>query len=74
MEQELGEEAAEAAMKVAARKLYEWAELESQLFIRPACREPFVSQGSFQLLSDGGKVGWHPEFLDRLKHLLEKAS
>jgi hypothetical protein len=74
MEQNLGQSAAEEAMRVAARKLYEWAELESALFIRPACREPFVSRGSLQMLADGGDVGWHPQFIDRLKHLLEKAS
>lgn len=74
MSQELGELAAEAQMRTAARKLYEWAELEGAMFIRPACREPFVSRGSLQILSDQGDIGWHPHFLDRLKHLLERAS
>jgi hypothetical protein len=74
MVQNLGQSAAEDAMRVAARKLYEWAELESALFIRPACTEPFVSRGSLHVLADDGSVGWHPQFIDRLKHLLEKAS
>jgi hypothetical protein len=74
MKQNLGHCAAEDAMRVAARRLYEWAELESALFIRPACTEPFVSRGSIQMLSDGGSVGWHPQFIERLKHLLERAS
>jgi hypothetical protein len=74
MAQNLGEPAAEEAMRLAARKLYEWAELENALFIRPACTEPFVSRGSLQILSDNGAVGWHPQFIERLKHLLEKAS
>jgi hypothetical protein len=57
MIQEVGEAAAEQAMRGAARKLYEWAELESSLFIRPACTEPFVSRGSLHMLADDGRVG-----------------
>ena len=68
-----GTEAAEQVMRAAARKLYQWAELESSLFIRPACTEPFVSRGTLQMLADDGRVGWHPEFMQRLKHVLEQA-
>lgn len=74
MIQDLGADAAEQAMRVAARRLYEWAELEGTLFIRPACQEAFVSRGSLHILADVGKVGWHPEFLERLRPLLENAS
>lgn len=74
MIQQVGEPAAETAMREAARRLYEWAELEKDLLIRPACTEPFVSRGSLQMLSDSGEVGWHPQFSDRLRHLLKKAS
>lgn len=74
MVQRLGQQAAEEAMRQAAQTLYEWAELEKDLLIRPACTEPFVSRGSLQILADAGDVGWHPEFSERLKHLLERAS
>lgn len=73
MVQDLGADAAEQVMRGTARKLYEWAELESSLFIRPACTEPFVSRGTLQLLADDGRVGWHPQFMQRLKHVLEQA-
>lgn len=72
MAQELGKPATEEAMRIAARELYKWAELEATLFIRPACIEPFVSRGSLQILSDQAVVGWHPQFIERLKHLLEE--
>jgi len=74
MVQELGAEAAEEAMRAAARKLYQWAELESSLFVRPACTEPFVSRGTLQMLADDARVGWHPQFMQRLKRVLEQAS
>ncbi len=70
MKDDLGEQAAEEAMKAAARKLYGWAELEASILIRPACTEGFVPRGSLQLLADKAQVGWHPEFLSRLQHLL----
>ena len=31
-------------------------------------------RGSFQMLANYCRVGWHPEFLDRLKHLIAEAS
>lgn len=73
MVQDLGAEAAEAQMREAARQLYSWAEQEIGILIRPACTEPFVPRGSLQMLADSGKVGWHPQFLDRLKALVGEA-
>ena len=35
------------------------------------CQEPFITRGSYHILSDKQKVGWHPEFQNRLKFLLE---
>ena len=69
--EELGQEAAEEAKREAARKVYEWA--ESAVFaIRPNVTEPFVTRGSYQILSDQLRVGWHPNFLERLQYLLER--
>jgi hypothetical protein len=39
--------------------------------IRERCAAPFVLRGSLHLLADDLRVGWHPEFLSRLRHLLE---
>lgn len=67
---ELGGDAADNAKEAAARKVLEWAE-RTCIPIRPAVIEPFVSRGSFHILADGLRVGWHAEFRERLAHLLE---
>lgn len=67
---DLGEATAEDAKLRAARDVYRWVE-ESVFSIRPNVTEPFVTRGSFQMLSDRLRVGWHPEFMNRLRDLLE---
>ncbi|WP_416208245.1 ABC-three component system protein [Halomonas sp.] len=57
------------AKEEAARSVLKWAELASVL-IRPSVTEPFVCRGSLHMLADELRVGWHPEFRDRLAHLL----
>ncbi|HBK61761.1 MAG TPA: hypothetical protein DDZ84_13385 [Firmicutes bacterium] len=74
MMQRVGTETAELEMRMAARDLYKWAEQEDSLFIRPECREPFVSRGSLQILSDRLLIGWHPEFQQRLECLIEEGT
>lgn len=70
MTQELGTEGAEHAKREAARSLYKWAEVEASFLIRPAVSEPFVTRGSLQMLSDGKKLGWHPQFIERLESMV----
>jgi hypothetical protein len=47
-------------------RLFEWAEtrapMESGFWIRPQCKEPFVTRGTFHLLADVKAVGWHPDY------------
>ena len=38
--------------------------------IRPKCQEAFVMRGSYHMLANQLKVGWHIDFYDRLKKLL----
>jgi hypothetical protein len=59
----------EPKKQVAGRAVYDWAQ-EANIYIRPQCREAYIHRGSFQLLADKLRVGWHPEFLARLEHLL----
>ena len=40
------------------------------LRIRDKCSEPFVMRGSYHILSNQLKVGWHTDFFERLKYLL----
>ncbi len=68
--EELGEDAAEHEKVNAARNIYNWVEKEAH-FPMKQCQEPFITRGSYHILSDKQKVGWHPEFQNRLKFLLE---
>lgn len=38
--------------------------------IRPKCQEAFVMRGSFHILANQLRVGWHVDFYERLKKLL----
>lgn len=67
---EIGDEAAVGAMRQAAQKVYAWVE-DSHYPIRPQVQHPSMSRGSLHILADSLKVGWHPQFVDRLRHLLE---
>ena len=67
---ELGDAAADAAKEHAAREVLKWAE-QVIIPIRPRVTEPFVTRGSFHILADTLRVGWHSEFQERLAHLLD---
>jgi hypothetical protein len=73
MREELGEVQAHDAQLSAARELYKWVELEARFALRPRCQEPFLTRGSYQILADTQRVGWHPDFEARLSSLLEPA-
>lgn len=66
----LGEEAAEASKAAAAQAVYAWVE-KSLLPIREQVRHPSMTRGSLHILADQLHIGWHPEFMGRLRHLLE---
>ncbi|MFE6894782.1 ABC-three component system protein [Streptomyces sp. NPDC057694] len=69
----LGPDAAEAQKVEAAKGVYRWAMAEAKRRIRPECDEPFVTKGSFHMLADELRVGWHVDFTARLVALLEPA-
>lgn len=68
---DLGEDAAEEAKIKSAKELYKWIESGDHPLIRPECKEDFISIGSYHDLADDMKVGWHPDFVERLKVILE---
>ena len=53
----------------AGRKLLSDIE-KKDIRIRPKCEEAFVMRGSYHLLANKLKVGWHVDFFERLKGLL----
>jgi hypothetical protein len=73
MRDELGEEAAEEAKRQAAQNLYKWVETGAHHRIRPGVTEPAIARGTYQMLADDKRVGWHIEFRKRLEEILEKA-
>ncbi|RUL84353.1 ABC-three component system protein [Tautonia sociabilis] len=73
MKENLGEAAAETEKVRAARALYQWVESEANFPIRPRCTEPFVTRGSLHILADDLRIGWHPDFAERVKRALESS-
>jgi len=67
---EVGDDVAEDAKRSAAHEIYAWVE-KSCYPIRPQVQHPSMTRGSFHILSDRLKVGWHPEFMHRLQQVLE---
>ena len=64
----------EAQKRDCGKQLFKWVETEADLRIRPECQPPFVMRGSYQMLADVQRVGWHPEFISKLRDLLKDAS
>lgn len=73
MRDELGDYAAEEAKARAAKNLYNWVETGTHHLIRPAVTEPAIARGTYQMLADDLRVGWHLEFRERLQALLSSA-
>lgn len=73
MRDELGDDATEEAKRSTASSLFKWVESGMHPSIRPGVQEPTIARGSYQMLSDDQRVGWHIEFRDRLATLLSSA-
>ncbi|GHH36794.1 ABC-three component system protein [Lentzea cavernae] len=71
---DISPDAAEEEKTAAAKRVYAWVEQAHPAPIRQYCTEPFVTRGSYQILSDDRRVGWHPEFVAKLMTLLEPAA
>lgn len=44
----------------------------SNIRLRPRCTEPFVCRGSYHMLANQLRVGWHRDYLERLSHLAKE--
>jgi hypothetical protein len=56
------------------KHLFRWIETANFTPIRPSYVDSYLSRGSYHILANRLKVGWHPEFIDRLGHLIEQAA
>lgn len=70
---ELGDSPADDAMAKAGREVLKWAE-DVVLPIRPNVAAHWVCRGSLHMLADELKIGWHPNFEDRLSEILAVGS
>lgn len=62
----------EAVRAKIGRDLLDWSHLKAHIEIRPIRRDwphSYLIQGSFQQLADQEKVGWHPDYEEKLKDL-----
>lgn len=62
MKEKLDNNASDPALIKAARCLYEWVETGEHHPIRIAFTEPSIARGTYQMMADVLRVGWHPEF------------
>jgi len=73
MRDELGDDAAENAKRTAAHSIFKWVESGMHTPIRGGMQEHTIARGSYQMLADDLRVGWHLDFRDRLAALLASA-
>jgi len=70
MRDDLGQDAAEDVKARAARGLYKWVESNPHHPIRISVTEPAIARGTYHMLADDLRVGWHAEFRERLQAIL----
>lgn len=71
MREDIGDAATDNEKEKAAKALYKWVEQGNLAQIRSCITEPSIPRGSYHILADEIKLGWHIEFAERLKVLLE---
>jgi hypothetical protein len=73
MQQRREADASDTDLERAGMNLYESVQA-MPTWIRPRVEYPFVVRGSLHKLADELRIGWHPEFVARLRHLLEQTA
>ncbi|MHB1260086.1 MAG: ABC-three component system protein [Thermoplasmatota archaeon] len=67
-------ETAEEDLVKRGRQVYDWMELDCNLTIRPKVTEAYVMRGTYHVLANKLRVGWHPNFVTRLSVVIAKAA
>lgn len=70
MKEDMPDGVTEERLRAEGRALYNVFDTEKEIHIRPRCTEPYVMRGSYHMLANQLRVGWHAEFLNRLGELL----
>lgn len=72
LKETLEEEAEESERSRMGLNLYNWTQTDAPghaaLLIRPEFRSQYMTRGSYHMLADQKRVGWHPEFKEKLLH------
>lgn len=66
----LSDQADEAAKQKAGHALFQEVSNQTAVKVRERYTEPFFMRGRLHDFAGRGRVGWHPDFQDRLKELL----
>jgi hypothetical protein len=70
MLEDLSGETDEVKIAKRGRDLFTQIDMDFEILIRPRCTEPYVMRGSYHMLANEMKVGWHAMFVERLRELL----
>jgi hypothetical protein len=68
----LGETANEETKQQAGHALFQQVSNQTVVKVRERYAEQFFTRGQLHSFADVGRLGWHPEFEDRLKEMIEK--
>ncbi len=71
---EPGEEITEEQLKAAALKSFGELDQSDLAPIRRDVHSGFIARGSLHVIADRLEIGWHPQWLDHLKHRLAEAT
>lgn len=70
MKEDLPEDATEEQKQKDGKALFNLFDSHKEIHIRPRCTQPYVMRGSYHILANKLRVGWHAEFLTRLSAIL----
>lgn len=74
MRENMGDTSTEVQMQTEGRLLYNWVDTQAEIRIRPKVTEPYVMRGSYHMLANQLRVGWHAEFLTRLSRVIQAST
>jgi hypothetical protein len=70
MKEDISPDALEDEKIKKGRDLFRLIDSKSGINIRPRCTDPYIMRGSYHLLADELRIGWHVDFVSRLEDLL----
>ncbi|WP_344656707.1 ABC-three component system protein, partial [Catenulispora subtropica] len=70
MQYGLDDDADEAAKQAAGTNLLRTLLAQTAIIVRPKYNDSFFARGRRHVLADGGRVGWHTDFQERVEQLL----